>query len=69
MNAKHNHGPNFGRRVAGCPRCEELHAGAQPVRGWGWQKKQQETMLLARIRSHDFAACAARNGCCVCFDP
>ena len=28
-------GPVFGRRTAGCPRCEELACGAQPVRFGG----------------------------------
>ena len=32
MATKHNHGPNFGRRVDGCPRCAELAAGAEPIR-------------------------------------
>jgi hypothetical protein len=31
---KHNHAPNFGRRVDGCPRCVALTAGAKPVH-WG----------------------------------
>lgn len=34
MATQHSHGPNWGRRVPGCPRCAELDAGAEP-RGWG----------------------------------
>lgn len=30
---KHNHTPNFGRHVEGCPRCEEIKNGA-PVVKW-----------------------------------
>ena len=32
MTTAHTHGPNFGRREPGCPRCSELEAGAEPVR-------------------------------------
>ena len=32
------HGPHFGRLTDGCPRCEELKAGAEPVR---WHRAQQ----------------------------
>ena len=28
---EHTHGPKFGKRVDGCPRCEELKAGAKPI--------------------------------------
>ena len=31
----HNHRPNFGRKVEGCPRCTELDAGAPARSGWG----------------------------------
>lgn len=65
---KHNHEPNFGRRVDGCPRCEELKNGAAAVKGWGWINKQYEARKLAAIARHDFAACAAKNGVCTCFD-
>ena len=34
MAEQHSHKPNFGKRVDGCPRCEELKAGAEPVRTW-----------------------------------
>lgn len=55
-----------------CPRCNELKSGAAPRAGWqaGYfsNKKAQEARTLAAIRSHDFAACAAKSGCCTCFD-
>ena len=28
-------GPVFGRLTGGCPRCDELRAGAAPRQGWG----------------------------------
>lgn len=31
MATKHSHGPNFGRHVDDCPRCNELAGGAAPV--------------------------------------
>ncbi|MFF1650162.1 hypothetical protein [Streptomyces sp. NPDC058240] len=31
MTTKHSHKPNFGKKVDGCPRCDELKAGAEPV--------------------------------------
>jgi hypothetical protein len=31
MAAQHTHGPNYGRHVDGCPRCDELAAGAEPI--------------------------------------
>lgn len=36
-------GPVFGRKTAGCPRCDELLAGADPV-VWSYdlRRKQQE---------------------------
>ncbi|ONK09264.1 hypothetical protein [Streptomyces sp. MP131-18] len=51
---KHTHGPNFGRRVAGCPRCDELEAGAEPVR-WtrGWQREQETRNDAIRQHAHE----------------
>lgn len=36
---KHNHAANFGKKVDGCPRCEELKAGAAPTT-WNIKAKQ-----------------------------
>jgi hypothetical protein len=34
VTTKHSHGPNFGKKVDGCPRCIELVNGAEPVNAW-----------------------------------
>ena len=53
---KHNHQVVFGRKVDGCPRCDELKAGS-PVRA-GWQrdyfnrKGQQDEMDRKAIAAH-----------------
>jgi hypothetical protein len=36
---KHTHAANFGKKVDGCPRCEELKAGAAPT-SWNIKAKQ-----------------------------
>ena len=43
----HTHGPNFGRIVAGCPRCAELAAGAEPVT-WNTQADRDRQAAKAR---------------------
>lgn len=58
-------GPVFGRKTAGCPRCDELLAGAQPIR-WN-TSRHDDAARLAEIRAHDCAA----SGCsivCTAFD-
>jgi len=42
-------GPSFGRLTSGCPRCEELKAGAKPVQ---W-RKSDEARQIREIREHD----------------
>jgi hypothetical protein len=49
----HNHPVVFGRRVQGCPRCDELKAGAAPVQGWGAKRKEDDAKRLQEIRNHD----------------
>jgi hypothetical protein len=67
MTTLHSHLVVFGRRVAGCPRCAELAAGAPPVRGWGYRTKIEEAKRLAAIRAHDCKA--SRCGpVCTAFD-
>ena len=64
---KHNHQVIFGRKVEGCPRCEELKKGAAPIKGWGCQKKEQEARRIKEIREHD----CKKSGCgpiCTAFD-
>jgi hypothetical protein len=41
MTTKHSHKPNFGKKVDGCPRCDELKAGAEPV-GWNRPRNERE---------------------------
>ena len=40
-------GPAFGRRTAGCPRCDELAAGAAPVR-WASAARAERDAAFAR---------------------
>jgi hypothetical protein len=63
-------GPVFGRKTPGCPRCDELLAGAEPVKWNGPTQKEKEEayrVWLARLKSHD---CKASNCApiCVAFD-
>ena len=45
-------GPVFGRKTPGCPRCDELLAGAKPVQ-WSTTRRAREDAQLARhIRAH-----------------
>jgi hypothetical protein len=48
-------GPKFGRKTSGCPRCDELLAGAEPV-SWGGrtaaQKRRDEAQQAAARRAH-----------------
>jgi hypothetical protein len=46
-------GPVFGKRTPGCPRCDELTAGAQPVR-WDWaeRKRADEERRRAEMAAH-----------------
>jgi hypothetical protein len=57
MTTKHNHAPRFGQKFDGCPRCDELKAGAEPVR-WAKSRRQQD-----EIRAHD---CRAAGCSIVC---
>lgn len=56
-------GPIFGRKTAGCPRCDELIAGAAPVVWSCTRKKQREAEQIAAIRAH-FASEKHRTGGC-----
>jgi len=48
-------GPVFGRMTPGCTRCDELLAGAQPVR-WNTRRRDDDAQCVAEIRAHDCAA-------------
>ena len=65
-------GPVFGRKTPGCPRCDELLAGAAPVVwGNGWQDatarrlgfRNDDARRTYEIRHHD---CAVRGCGSVC---
>lgn len=60
-------GPRFGRKTAGCPRCDELLAGAAPRKGWSDDKKAEDARRLQAIRNHN---CEQRNcgPVCTAFD-
>ena len=59
-------GPSFGRLTAGCPRCDELAAGA-PARQQVWRHRetraQEDARRSAEIHAH-FASDRHRSGGC-----
>ncbi len=56
---KHNHTVVFGRKVDGCPRCEELKAGAPTVKWSGTLRKEQEARFIRDLKAHD----CKKSGC------
>ena len=56
-------GPSFGRLTAGCPRCDELAAGAQPRQWSGGSRREQERRQLAEIADHFASARHLSGGC------
>ena len=59
-------GPVFGTLTPGCPRCDELLAGAEPVR-WSTHRHDDHAQRAAAIRAHH----CAHNRCalvCTAFD-
>ena len=56
-------GPYFGRKTVGCPRCDELLSGAEPVKGWNYHRDRWEAQHLEAIRNHD---CKKSNCSVVC---
>ena len=44
-------GPAFGRRTPGCPRCDELAAGAAPVR-WRNTRRDDDAQRCRDIAAH-----------------
>jgi hypothetical protein len=55
LTTRHTHGPNYGRRVAGCPRCSELAGGAEPVT-WSTQASLDRQVTRARQAADQDAA-------------
>ena len=50
---KHTHDVVFGRKVDGCPRCQELAADAAPVK-WGFTRRtEMEAEHLRAVRAHN----------------
>jgi len=69
---RHNHQMIFGQLETGCPRCDELKAGA-PIRQAPWFKRarQRKAALaheLQAIQEHDFVACSKKHIACTHFD-
>lgn len=60
-------GPHFGRKTAGCPRCDELLAGAEPRRGWTHRDRfsgpTTDAERTVDLRAH-FAGERHRSGGC-----
>jgi len=55
----HNHAVVFGRKLEGCPRCDELKAGAAPVKGWGAAAREREAQFIKDLKAHD----CKKSGC------
>jgi hypothetical protein len=60
---KHTHLVVFGRKVADCPRCAELLAGAEPVRWAGTSGRQEAIRRSADIAGHFASAKHTSGGC------
>jgi hypothetical protein len=56
---QHTHVVVFGRRVAGCPRCEELANGAAPIR---WARREDARGEASRQYALHRESCPICNG-------
>ena len=45
-------GPVFGRTTPGCPRCDELIAGAPPIT-WNIRRRETDAEISAMIDAHN----------------
>lgn len=65
MTTRHNcGGPVFGRKTVGCPRCDELLAGAAPVVWKSFETAEQRRYAFSeQLRAH-FDSDAHRSGKC-----
>jgi hypothetical protein len=61
-NCNGGHGPVFGRKTAGCPRCDELLAGAAPVK-WAASRASQDAQRCKEIAAH-FSGHRHQSGQC-----
>jgi hypothetical protein len=55
-------GPVFGRKTAGCPRCDELITGSAPVT-WAPSRRDRDARDCADLAAH-FASHKHRSGQC-----
>lgn len=53
MATKHTHTVVFGRKVDGCPRCEELKNGAAPIQWASARKAELERNFIRDLRAHN----------------
>jgi hypothetical protein len=61
--AKHTHDVVFGRKVAGCPRCQQLASGAAPI-VWGFKRRaEMEAEQIRAIRTHNCKAAGCGPVC------
>lgn len=67
MTIKHNHPMIFGRREAGCPRCEELNAGAPKIQWSRTRRLEEEARQISAIRAHNCKT-AKCGPVCTAFD-
>ena len=64
MTTKHTcSGPVFGRKTPGCPRCDEMIAGAAPVQWSITRRAEQGRDHAAEVRAH-FASHRHLSGGC-----
>lgn len=62
MTTKHTHPVIFGRKVAGCPRCAELAAGAKPIQ-WSTRRVDRDRARCAEIANHFRSHKHTSGGC------
>lgn len=48
----HTHPPNFGKKIEGCPRCQDLRLGAPPRRLHGGNRRQAEAAAMRDLEAH-----------------
>lgn len=54
MTTKHNHGPNFGKRIADCPRCIELDNGAESIK---WRTRKYNGTAKCTHKLNEMCTC------------
>ena len=55
-------GPVFGRKTCGCPRCDELLAGAPAVK-WATSRKEKDAQWCREIHHHFHSHRHLSGGC------